>query len=107
VQRLDEIDAEHSCSLKTRLHAALLASTIAAVLAHRYHLKTCPQPGGAPRTEAPLHTRLLALPRAVSCQSIAHAFDLTGAEAKRRWVKIADLLTHAGKDPNWGRRPSV
>jgi putative transposase len=107
VQRLDEIDAEHSCSLKTRLHASLIASTIAAVLAHKHNLKTCPKQVGAPRTEAPLHTRLLALQLAVSCQTIAQAFDLKGAEAKRRWVKIADLLTHSGKDPNWRRRPSV
>jgi hypothetical protein len=106
-QRLDAIDAEHACSLKTLLHASRMASTIAAVLAHRHHLKTCPKQVGAPRTEAPLHTRLLALQLAVSCQTIAQAFDVKGAEAKRRWVKIADLLTHSGKDPNWRRRPSV
>jgi hypothetical protein len=44
---------------------------------------------------------------AVSCQSIARAFDLKGAEAKRRWDKIAEILTHSGKDPNWRRQPSV
>jgi hypothetical protein len=43
----------------------------------------------------------------VSCQSIAQAFDLEGDEATRRWDKIAELLTHAGKDPNWRRRPSL
>ena len=107
VQRLDEIDAEHSCSLKTLLHASLMASTIAAVLAHRHNLNTCPKQAGAPRTEAPLHTRLLALQLAVSCQTIAQAFDLKGTEATQRWAKIADLLTHSGKDPNWRRRPSV
>jgi len=106
-QRLDAIDVEHPCSLKTLLHASRMASTIAAVLAHRHHLKTCPKQAEAPRTEASLHTRLLALQLAVSCQSIAQAFDLKGAEAKRRWAKIAELLTHSGKDPNWRRRPSV
>jgi Transposase DDE domain len=64
-------------------------------------------PAGAPRTEAPLHPRRLALPRAVSCQSIAQAFDLQESEATQRWDKIAALLTHSGKDPNWRRRPSV
>jgi hypothetical protein len=43
----------------------------------------------------------------VSCQSIAQAFDLEGGEAQRRWDKMAALLTHSGKDPNWRRRPSV
>jgi hypothetical protein len=55
----------------------------------------------------PLPTRLLALPRAVSCQSSAQAVALIGAEAKRCGVKIADLRMHSGKEPNWHRRPSV
>jgi len=44
---------------------------------------------------------------AVSCQSIARAFGLEGAEAQQRWNKIAELLRHAGQDPNWRRRPSI
>lgn len=107
VHCLDEIDAERPCSLKTLLHASLMASAIAAVLAHRHHLSPRPTEAGAPRTEAPLHTRLLALQLAVSCQSIAHAFELKGAKATQRWNMIAELLTHAGRDPNWRRRPSA
>jgi putative transposase len=107
VHRLDAIDAERPCSLKTLLHASLIASTIAALLAHTHNLQTRPPQVGVPRTEAPLHPRRLALQLAVSCQSIAQAFDLRGAEAMQRWDKIAALLTHSGKDPNWRRRPSV
>ena len=107
VNRLDEVDTEQPCSLKTLLYASLMASTIAALLAHTHHLKTRPSQAGAPRTEAPLHPRLLALQLAVSCQSIAEACHLNGVVAKRRWEKIAELLTHSGKDPNWRRRPSV
>jgi hypothetical protein len=110
VPRLDAVDAERPCSLKTLLQASLLASILTSLLAHTahtHHLKTRPQQAGAPRTEAPLHTRRLALPLAVSCQSIAQAFDLQGAEAKRRWDTIAESLTHSGKDPNWRRQPSV
>lgn len=107
VNRLDAIDAEQPCTLKTLLHASLIASTIAALLAHTHNVHTRPQQPGAPRTEAPLHPRRLALQLAVSCQSIAQAFELTAAEATQRWNKIAELLTHSGKDPNWRRRPSV
>jgi putative transposase len=107
VHRLDEVDAERPCSLKTLLHASLIASTIAALLAHTHNLQTRPPQAGAPRTEAPLHPRRLALQLAVSCQSIAQAFDLQGSEGTQRWDKIAALLTHSGKDPNWRRRPSV
>jgi DDE family transposase len=107
VNRLDAIDAEQPCPLKPLWHASLIASTIAALLAHTHHVCTRPPQSGAPRTEPPWHPRRLALQLAVSCQSIAQAFDLTGAEATQRWNKIAELLTHSGKDPNWRRRPSI
>jgi hypothetical protein len=107
VNRPDAIDAERPCSLQTLLHASLMASTIAAILAHTHNLKTRPQQPGAPRMEAPLHPRRVALQLAVSCQSIAQAFDLKGVEAQQRWDKLAAILTHSGQDPNWRRRPSV
>jgi hypothetical protein len=107
VNRLDAIDAERPCSLKTLLHASLMASTIAARLAHPHNVHTRPLQAGAPRTAAPLHPRRLALQHAVSCQSMAQAFALKGAEATPRWNKIAALLTHSGRDPTWRRRPSV
>jgi putative transposase len=107
VHRLDQIDAERPCSLKTLLHASLIAAIIAALLAHRHNIQTRPPQVGMPRPEASVHPRRLALQLAVSCQSIAQAFELKGAAAKRRWQQIADLLTHSGKDPHWRRRPSV
>jgi putative transposase len=107
VHRLDQVDAERPCSVKTLLHASLIASIIAAILAHTHNMQTRPSLQGEPRTEAPLHPRRLALQLAVSCQSVAQAFDLKGASAKRRWQEVADLLMHSGKDPNWRRRPSV
>jgi putative transposase len=107
VHRLDQIDAERPWSVKTLLHASLLASIISALLAHIHNMQIRPPQEDTPRTEAPLHPRRLALQLAVSCQSIAQAFDLTGAAAKRRWQQIAELLMHSGKDPNWRRRPSV
>jgi putative transposase len=107
VHRLDQVDAERACSVKTLLHASLIASIIAALLAHTHNMQTRPSPEGEPRTAAPLPPRRLALQLAVSCQSIAQAFDLKGAAAKRRWQQIAELLTYSGRDPNWRRRPSV
>jgi hypothetical protein len=107
VNRLDAIDTERSCTLKTRLQAARMASTLAARPAHTPNGHTRPQQAGAPRAEAPRHPRRLALPLAVSCQSIAQAFDLNGTEAQPRWNKMAEWLTHSGKDPTWRRRPSV
>jgi putative transposase len=107
VHRLDQVDAERPCSVKTLLHASLIASIIAALLAHAHHKQTRPAQEREPRMEAPLHPRRLALQLAVSCQSIAQAFALKGAPAKRRWQEIAELLMHSGRDPHWRRRPSV
>jgi putative transposase len=107
VHRRDEVDSERPCSLKTRLHAWLIASIIAALLAHTPNRQTRPPQEGTPRSEGPRHPRRLAWQLAVSCQTIAQAFDLKGIEAMRRWQQSADVLTHSGKDPNWRRRPSV
>ena len=107
VKRLDAMDAEPPCPLKTLLPASRIASTLAALLAHTPTVHTRPQPPGAPRTEAPLHPRRLAWPLAVSCQSSAQAFERQGAEATPRWKKRAAWLTHRGKDPTGRRRPSV
>jgi putative transposase len=96
VNRLDAIDTERPCSLKTLLHASRIASTLAALLAHTHNVQTRPQQAGAPRTEAPLHPRRLALQLAVSCQSIAQALELEGVPAKQRWNKSTELLTHGG-----------
>ena len=54
VNRLDAIDAERPCSLKTLLHASLIASTIAALLAHTHNVQTRPPQLGTPRSEATL-----------------------------------------------------
>jgi hypothetical protein len=107
VHRLDQVDAERPCSVKTLLPASLIASIMSALLAHSQNMQTRPPEPGLCRTEAPVHPRRLALQLAVSCQAIAQALELKGAAAKRRWQQIAALLTHAGTDPNWRRRPSV
>ena len=74
VHRGAQVDAARPCSVQTLLHASRIASSIAALLAPTHHRHTCPSQAGAPRTAAPLHPRRLALPLAVSCQSMAQAF---------------------------------
>jgi hypothetical protein len=76
-------------------HASLIASMIAALLAHQHHLQT--PPPGALRTNTPLHSRRLAQQLAVACQAIAQAFDRQGAAAKRRWQQLAAWRTPTGE----------
>jgi hypothetical protein len=107
VNWLDALDPEPPCPLKTRVPAALIASTLAALRAPTHTVQIRPQPPGAPRPEAPLHPRRLALPLALSGPSIAQALALTGTEATPRENKSAAWLTQRGKAPNGRRRPSV
>jgi hypothetical protein len=110
VHRLDQSggqSTENVHALRTLLHAALISSVIASLLAHRHNLAVARATKGRQRQEAPVHVRLLALQMAVSSQRIALAFELSGDEASRAWDRIAGVLTHNGKDPNWRRRPSV
>jgi hypothetical protein len=44
---------------------------------------------------------VLATPR------IAAAMELKGAAAVKEWNRLAVILEHQAKDPNWRRRPSV
>lgn len=107
VHRLDESDAERPWSIKTMLHASLIASIITAILVHKHNWSTRPTESGQPRTQPPLHQMLVAKMLVVSCLSIARASTLRGPEAKAEWQRIADNLVHAGKDPSWRNRPSV
>jgi hypothetical protein len=50
VNGLDAIDAERPYSVKILSHAAVSASTAAALLAYAYNAETRPQWAGAPRT---------------------------------------------------------
>jgi hypothetical protein len=38
---------------------------------------------------------------------IADALDLHGTEADAQWEHLAAVIVHAGKDPNWRRKPSI
>jgi len=102
-----ETQSNNVHALHALLHASLVASVIAGLLVHRHNLATRPRGAQQRRTVPPLHVRLLALQMATSAQSIALAFELSGDDATRAWDKIAIVLTHSGKDPNWRRRPSV
>ena len=106
VNRLDASDTERPCARQTGCmpHGWPRPSRPSWRRRHRH---TCP-PQSAPhgrRAAAPAP----ALPLAVSCQSIAQAVALPEAEAKRRWAKIAALLTPSGQDRTGavGRRCSI
>ena len=101
-----ETQSNNAHAVRALLHASLIASVIAGLLVHRHNIKTVSSDGKL-RTKAPLHVRLLALQLAASAQSIANAFELNGKKAVEAWDRLALVLTHSGKDPNWRTRPSV
>ena len=95
-----------ACSVKTLLHASLIASIIAALLAHTHNLQTRPSQegtshGGAFAPQAPR----VAAGRVLSVDRAGLRLEGSGGEAALAVDR--ELLTHSGKDPNWRRRPSV
>lgn len=107
VYRLDEGKGERVCSTRALLHASLIVSILTALLVHRQSLKTRPKARNAPRTQTPLHQRLVGLALIGAARNIAQAFLLEGQAATAEWNHIAGVLYFSGKDPNWRSRPSV
>jgi putative transposase len=105
--RLDEGSGERVCSIKTLLHASLLSSLLTALIVHRHTLETRPKPGEEVRTLPPIHAGLVARCLIQWAFMFSRACSLEGVEAELEWARLARSLTHAAKDPNWRRDPSV
>jgi putative transposase len=103
--RLDEIDARRPEAVRALLHASLVASILITAIVNRHNLAE--RPTGAPRTAAPLHHGLVARMVAQAAFRIAEAFECEGEDAIAEWDRLADIIVHTGKDPNWRRRPSI
>jgi putative transposase len=105
---LDEIGARTGPAVRALVHASLVSSIIACLLAHHHRLDEIPPPHeGAERKTPPIHTQALALAMGSAANTIAAAMDLRGTKADVEWDRIAGYLVHLGKDPNWRRSPSV
>lgn len=105
---LDEIGARTGPAVRALVHASLVSSLIACVLAHHHRLDEIPPPHeGAERKTPPVHTQALALAMGSAANTIAAAMNLRGTNADAEWSRIAGYLTHLGKDPNWRRSPSI
>jgi putative transposase len=105
--RLDEIEAHKIEAVHALLHASLLASIVICTLAHQHNLAQKPSRRGAARTVAPLHPQLLARMVGHAALSLVMALELPTDAACAEWNRLAALLEHMGKDPNWRRSPSI
>lgn len=105
---LDEIAARTGPSVRAMVHASMVSSIIACMLAHVHRLSEAPPPKqGVERSTAPIHPQSLAREMGSAATLIATAMELHGQPATDEWDRIAALLTHFGKDPNWRRSPSI
>jgi putative transposase len=105
---LDDIAARTGPSVRAMIHASMVSSIIACVLAHQVRLDEAPPPrAGTERQTAPIHTQSLARAMGSAAVTIAAAMDLRGQKAEREWTRIAEYLSHLGRDPNWRRSPSI
>lgn len=106
--RLDEIGAQTAPVVRALVHASIVSSMLACLLAHHHRLDEAPPPRkGAERTTPQIHPQSLARMMGSASNTIAAAFELTGNKAVVAWERIAAFLTHQGKDPNWRRSPSI
>jgi hypothetical protein len=105
--RIDEITARTGPSVRAMVHASMVASMIACLLAHHHRLRSAPPPTrGAKRTAPPIHPQSVGRLLAAMAPYIALAFELCGKAAKHEWDRFAHLLNRQS-DPNWRNRPSV
>ncbi len=105
---LDQIAARTGPSARAMVHASLVSSIIACVLAHHVRLNEAPPARlGTERLTAPIHPQSLARAMGSAAATIAAAMDLRGEPATREWTRIAEYLSHLGRDPNWRRSPSI
>jgi putative transposase len=106
--RLDEIGAQTAAGVRALVHASIVSSMIACLLAHHHRLDEAPpRRKGAERTTPPIHPQALARMMGSASNTIAAAMELSGKEAVVEWERIATMLTDQGKDPNWRRSPSI
>jgi len=105
---LDQIIARTGPTVRAMVHASMVSSIIACILAHHVRLNEVPPPcQGAERMTAPIHPQSLARAMGSASGTIASAMDMRGEQASREWDRIAGFLSHLGRDPNWRRSPSI
>jgi hypothetical protein len=105
---LDDIAARSGPSVRAMVHASIVSSIIACLLAHHVRLKEAPPPRqSTERLTAPIHPQSLARAMGSAAGTIAAAMDLRGDQATRERTRIGEYLSHLGRDPNWRRSPSI
>src|SRR5919108_29703 len=105
---LDEIGARTGAAVRAMVDASMVSSMMACLLAHHHRLDEAPPTrANAERKTPPIHPQVLALAMGSASATIAAAMELRGKQAEVEWERIAQLLTHLGKDPNWRRSPSI
>lgn len=105
--RLDEITARTAPSVRALIHASMVASMFACLLAHHHRHRTAPPPSrGRIRKQPPIHPQAIARMLGAMAPYIALAFEMTAKRAQAEWDRLAVLLNRQ-TDPNWRSRPSV
>jgi hypothetical protein len=104
--RLGEIDARKPSAVRALIHATMISSLLVGLIVHRYNEAVAQRCEGV-RTEPPLHHGLVARMLSTCSVRIAEALELEGESADAAWEHLVGVIVHAGKDPNWRRKPSI
>jgi Transposase DDE domain len=105
--RLDEITARTGPAVRALVHASMVASMLACLLAHHHRGRSAPPPApGRVRTKPPIHPQAIARTLGAMAPYVALVFEKTGNAARAEWERLAAGLNRQ-TDPNWRHRPSV
>jgi hypothetical protein len=107
---LDSIGAKTTGALHTMIHAAMLGSTIASLIAHVHMISQKPEEKGPKtvlRDYPPLHPALVASYMSTACDPIADTLLMDGTAADEAWTHITSMIHHFGADTNWRTKPSI
>lgn len=105
---IDAIVSRTPHTVRVLVHAAITASVIVCLIAHKHRLWQAPPPSqGAQRDKPPIHVQTLARKVASAADRIAVMMTLTGDDADHAWEELANHFLFFAVDPNWRHRPSV
>jgi hypothetical protein len=107
--RLDEVAARTAPAVRALVHASMVASMIACLLAHHHRRRSAPphdRKRGCVRTKPPIHPQAISRSLGAMAPYVTRVLEMSGKAAQDEWDRLAGHLNYK-TDPNWRHRPSV
>lgn len=105
---IDAVRAQTAPAARALVHASLISSMLACLVAHRHRLKEArPRRAGQERTRPPNHPQSLARAMGVAAPKIAAALALGADRAREHGRRSPNTFSIWARPPNWRRNPLI